>query len=136
MYYQGKGVPKDVGKAAEWCRKAAEQGDARAQDNLGTMYYHGEGVPKDFVKAAEWYSKAAEQGDTGSQNNLSRMYYQGEGVPKDLVRGYMWSRLAVAGGETVAQRWVDSFEAVMTKEQIAAAEKIIREFKPKVQVSE
>ena len=136
MYYHGDGVPKDFVKAAEWYSKAAEQGKAPAQFALGKMYYDGDGVPKDFVKAAEWYSKAAEQGDTGSQNNLSRMYYQGEGVPKDLVRGYMWSRLAVAGGETVAQRWVDSFEAVMTKEQIAAAEKIIREFKPKVQVSE
>lgn len=32
----------------EW-KLLAEQGDARAQSNLGLMYSMGQGVPKDFV---------------------------------------------------------------------------------------
>ena len=43
-------------------KKAAEQGDARAQFNLGTMYYTGQGVPEDRVQAYAWYSIVAAQG--------------------------------------------------------------------------
>ena len=35
MYAQGRGMPQDFGEAAKWYRKAAEQGDALAQFNLG-----------------------------------------------------------------------------------------------------
>lgn len=47
-------------KAVEWYTKAAEQGHAAAQYNLGNCYYDGEGVEKDLQKAIEWYTKAAE----------------------------------------------------------------------------
>jgi TPR repeat protein len=51
----------DYAAAASWYRKAAEQGDARAQFNLGIMYAEGEGVPQDYAVAASWFRKAAEQ---------------------------------------------------------------------------
>jgi len=35
MYDKGRGVPKDDAEAAKWSRKAAEQGNATAQTNLG-----------------------------------------------------------------------------------------------------
>ena len=38
MYGKGKGVSKDDSKAAGWYRKAAAQGGASAQHNLGVMY--------------------------------------------------------------------------------------------------
>ena len=41
--------------------KAAEQGDAEAQRELGNCYDKGYGVPKDEKKAAYWYNKAAER---------------------------------------------------------------------------
>jgi TPR repeat protein len=42
-------------------RTLMEQGDVKAQHNLGVFYENGlGGVPKDDVKAAEWYLKAAE----------------------------------------------------------------------------
>ena len=66
-YLMGDGVPKDAGRAAQWYRKAAEQGHAAAQRNLGYAYRHGEGVPKDAAQAAQWYRKAAEQGDAVAQ---------------------------------------------------------------------
>jgi hypothetical protein len=56
-------VPKDLGKAAELYEKAADQGNVRAQYNLGVLYESGQGVPKDLGKAAELYQKAANQGD-------------------------------------------------------------------------
>jgi hypothetical protein len=35
-YMVGKGVPKDLVQSAYWFRKAADQGDAGAQNELGT----------------------------------------------------------------------------------------------------
>jgi hypothetical protein len=58
MYYEGRGVPQDDAEAARWYRKAAEQGYAEAQFNLGSMYYHGYGVPQDYVQAHMWYKLA------------------------------------------------------------------------------
>jgi TPR repeat protein len=48
-------------KDFEQTKKAAEQGDAEAQNNLGLMYYEGEGVSQDYMEAAKWYRLAAEQ---------------------------------------------------------------------------
>lgn len=49
---------------------AAEQGDAKAQSNLGDMYREGEGVEKDYVEAEKWYRLAAEQGDDDAKEAL------------------------------------------------------------------
>ena len=43
--------------------KAAENGDADAQDNLGFLYEFGHGVPQDDAQAAFWWRRAAEQGN-------------------------------------------------------------------------
>ncbi|MEI6399130.1 MAG: hypothetical protein WCO71_10190, partial [Pseudomonadota bacterium] len=51
-------------------RKAAEQGNADAQNNLGAAYDSGEGVGKDQAEAVKWWRKAANQGDAKSQFNL------------------------------------------------------------------
>ena len=60
-------------KAVEWYTKAAEQGNAVAQYNLGVCYNFGKGVEKDLQKAIEWYTKAAEQGDEDAQEALERL---------------------------------------------------------------
>ena len=70
LYYNGDGVAKDDAKAAEWCLKAAEQGNDFAQYKLGAMYDKGEGVPRDAAKAAEWWKKAAAQGNDAAQESL------------------------------------------------------------------
>jgi TPR repeat protein len=66
-------VPKDSGKAAELFHKAADQGYAGAQRNLGLLYATGEGVPKDLGKAAELFQKAADQGDEVATTILKRL---------------------------------------------------------------
>ena len=53
--------------------RAAEDGDANAQAELGFRFYEGNGVPKDYHAAVKWYTKAAEQGDPRGQNNLGWM---------------------------------------------------------------
>jgi TPR repeat protein len=70
MYLDGDGVPENDAEAARWFRLAADQGDALAQYNLGTMYYTGRGVPEDDAEAVRWYRLAADQGHAGAQYNL------------------------------------------------------------------
>ena len=57
--------------------KAAEQGDAEAQFNLGAMYANGAGVELDIVEAVKWYRKAAEQGHATAQCNLALAFDNG-----------------------------------------------------------
>lgn len=99
----GEGVPKDSSLAVKWFSKAAEQGNANAQFNLGYMYQMGEGVPKNASLAAQWYRKAAEQGVANAQFNLGLMYANGEGVPKDASLAVQWFSKAAVQGNANAQ---------------------------------
>ena len=83
--------------------KAAEQGDAYAQSNLGFMYKNGEGVEADKSEAFKWFRKAAEQGKARHQHNVGVMYYNGDGVDHDLVKAIQWWRRAAAQGYADAQ---------------------------------
>ena len=61
MYVEGRGVPQDDAEAVRWHRRAAEQGYAVAQYNLGVMYAKGQGVGEDKVEAHMWLNLAAAQ---------------------------------------------------------------------------
>jgi TPR repeat protein len=71
--FKGAGVATNTAEAVEWFRRAAEQGNALAQYNLGVMYEHGEGVPKDLVQAHKWVSLAASSGRPKAREVLTRM---------------------------------------------------------------
>jgi TPR repeat protein len=60
-----------------WLRKAAEQGNADAQFDLGVMYDNGQGVPQDDKEAVVWLRKVAEQGPADAQYRLGLMYLIG-----------------------------------------------------------
>ncbi|WP_244060856.1 tetratricopeptide repeat protein, partial [Aeromonas caviae] len=68
-----------IQQALAWLHKAAEQGNASAQFNLGLIYAKGQGVPQDYKQAAVWYRKAAEQSNVEAQNNLAVLYAEGQG---------------------------------------------------------
>jgi len=52
---------------------AKEQGDAKAQYELGLLYVYGDGIPQDYTKATELFSKAAEQGYADAQNVIKQL---------------------------------------------------------------
>jgi len=56
-------------EAVRWYRKAAEQGDIGAQNNLGYKYLDGKGVSQDYVKAYKWLYLASETGNTHASKN-------------------------------------------------------------------
>ena len=63
------GVPRDHSQAAQWYRKAAQQGEAAALTNFGVMYHYGLGVPRDYVRAHMWFNLAASQGHKDGTKN-------------------------------------------------------------------
>jgi TPR repeat protein/S1-C subfamily serine protease len=132
MYSEGDGISKDDAKAIEWLTKAAKSGWAEPQFHLGLAYARGEGAPKDFVKAAEWYRKAAEQGKVDAQFYLGLSYATGEGVPKDDVQAHCWWNIAGGG----ARKNLPELEKHMTPDQIAEAQAMAREFKPRKALTE
>jgi TPR repeat protein len=138
FYSNGQGVPQDYAEAAKWYRKAAEQGDDDAQYNLALFYSNGQGVPQDYAEAAKWCRRAAEQGNTMAQLNLGFMYGTGQGVPQDYVMAHMWYNLAASRLSPLekearenALKNKDIAASVMTAEQIAEAQRLAREWRPK-----
>jgi TPR repeat protein len=129
-YAKGQGVAKDAVEAVKWYRRAAEQNDADAQHNLGFCYAIGNGVAKDEVEAVKWYRKAAEQNLAKSQHNLGNCYFNGDGVAKDNVEAYKWFILASGQGIKESQTNLSAMRPLMTPEQIAEAQRLVREFKP------
>ena len=94
----------------------------------GCKYDNGEGVPEDDTEAVRWYRLAAEQGYALAQFSLGLMYFTGEGLPQDLVLAYMWCNLSAAQGNEVARVSKDRIEAQMTREEIAEAQRLSREW--------
>ena len=82
----------------------AEQGDLRAQDELGERYREGAGgLVQDYAEALRWFRRAAEQGDAFAQVNLGLMYSEGYGVPQDSDEELRWYRLAAEQGHAHGQ---------------------------------
>ena len=73
MFRNGKGVEVDYLSAIYWYKKAANQGDSRAQYALGIMYMYSRGVEHDIEEATKWFHLAAEQGHMNAQKELERL---------------------------------------------------------------
>ena len=84
----------DYETALKEFKAAAEQGDVKAQNNLGYMYAHGHGVTQDYKEAVKWYRLAAFQWEAHGQFNLGRMYHTGQGVTQDYEEAVKLYRLA------------------------------------------
>lgn len=97
MYAEGKGVMGSFDGAVLWFRKAAEQGHAYAQYELGMMYLQGgrhrTSARSDEKEAMKWLHKAAEEGYIEAQASLG-LIYAFEGAKQDLKEAVKWFRKA------------------------------------------
>lgn len=100
MHWLGVGAPHDYAEAVRWFRRAADQGDEKAQFALGLSYLHGQGVAQDLVAAYMWFDLAA-RSETSD-------------VPRFLTT---WAEF-VASGDHLAEQ--------MTRKQIASAQRAAR----------
>jgi hypothetical protein len=131
LYANGKGVTKDDAKARQWYEKAAIQGHTEAQVNLGVLLMYARGGQQDYKMAVYYLRLAANQGNDLAQRRLGQMYERGEGVQQDYVKAYMWYSLGSANGVEAGARLRDALAKRMEPDQIAEAQKLAREWKPK-----
>ncbi|WP_198175007.1 SEL1-like repeat protein [Spirosoma arboris] len=97
-YFHGKGVAKDLVKAASLMRLASSQGNQEAQSALGSMYCYGLGVEKNYEEALKWYQLAAKAGNTTAYTYIGYLYEFGLGVPQNYYMAYEWYQKAADKG--------------------------------------
>ena len=88
-------------------------------------------IPQNDAEGAKWNLYAAERGDDRYQYRIGLMYEEGRGVPRDYVRAYMWYSLAVTNGWEGSGHRRDQIAEKMTPDQIAEAQRLAKEWKPK-----
>ncbi len=54
-----QGVSQSDTEALIWYRQATEQGDAKAQCNLGGRYGNGRGISQSGIGAVKWFKQAS-----------------------------------------------------------------------------
>ncbi|MCD4716810.1 MAG: caspase family protein, partial [Desulfobacterales bacterium] len=108
---------QDYQGALKWFQKAAEKGNAAAQNYIGLIYHEGKGVKRDTAEALRWFQKAADQGHAGAQGHMARIkndlekgsffdkglaYYEN----KDLQEALKWFQRADEKGHPRAQTYI------------------------------
>lgn len=88
----------DPALAAQWYRKAADNGDDRAALALSESYRLGRGVPQDEAKAVALLRTSAERGNPYAMALVGRRYFDGDGYPKDPAYAIFWYQRAAALG--------------------------------------
>ncbi len=108
LYILGRnGVEIDNKLAAQWMKKAAEQGLVEAQVVIAAMYDRGMGLPGNRNTATQWYEKAASQGHGTSLAILGKnptakgsvsFSYQGmrlnaaRSIPKEYAKRFLMKK--------------------------------------------
>jgi TPR repeat protein len=117
-------------------KERAAAGDPDAQFSLGKNYEAGRsGLKQDYAEAANWYRKSAEQGNVYAQASLGILYHSGKGLPHDDVQSEMWfvisSGHAPPNDRDTIIEMRDSVAAHLTPQQLAEAQRLAREWKPR-----
>jgi len=84
----GRRKARDDRQAVSWYTKAAEQGLADAQFDLGRMYVTGTGITQDVELGVSWQLKAAEQGLARAQFAIGKRYLSGVDLTQDYQQAF------------------------------------------------
>jgi len=110
VYQTGNGAPRNLTKAVEYLKQAADGGAVAAYSNLGALYLQsgieGEGqedtVPFNATAARHYFRLAAEMGSAPAEFNLGLIDYygwaDGGGEPNCTAAMEPWMKLAMGGG--------------------------------------
>jgi len=90
----GIGVRRSERQAEKWYRAAAEQGNAQAQNSVGSLLQ----ARGRYDDARAWFERAAAQGLPQGVNNLAYLYDLGLGVPQDREKALHLYEKAADGG--------------------------------------
>ena len=117
------GQPESPVFAFQWFKKAADRGNASAQNELGDMYWQGIGTPINWKEAVRSYKLAAVQNDVNAQFTLGLAYETGHGIDTDSLKAYMWYSIAVSSRPEWAS-YRDGLAAKMPSDQIERAQEM------------
>jgi TPR repeat protein len=124
----------DMKAAVPWFKLAAAQGIPMAQTFVGVAYEEGDGARRNYRSAVKWYEVAAEHGDTLAASRLASLYERGLGVDADAEEAYFWYRVALKDSASITRKQDDEglrrVAAQLSKKQLAAAEKAVRDWQP------
>lgn len=113
LYERGRGVNKDMAKAAEWFQKAADGGNASAQARLGILYFEGRGVKQNYNSALKLLNSAAKANVPSAQYQLANMYELGTGVKQNLKKSIFWYQKADKYGYYLAKAKVTRLQKLL-----------------------
>jgi TPR repeat protein len=102
LYARGHGVLASLADAAAHYQRAAEQGHAAAQHELGMLHLDGNRA-KGTKSFASWYRTAAERDEEAAQRNRELLFPNGIEVTQDAGEALRWSRAAAEQGIADAQ---------------------------------
>jgi len=110
LHYHGHGVRENDREALVWFERAARQGLAEAQFQLGNMYAYGLADPGAGADpnriAAQWHFEAARQGHAEAQYSLGILFLTGTGVERNPQEARRWIGQAAAQGHADAQAYL------------------------------
>ncbi len=83
-------------------KRAAEDGYAQAEADIGELYEDGLGAKQDYARAMAWYQKAADQNNPDGQNDIGALYEHAHGINQDYAQSMAWRRKAADQGYAAA----------------------------------
>jgi TPR repeat protein len=101
MYFTGESdlnIKSDKTLAIQYLQKAANEGFAMSEYNIGYCYYMGQGLEKDRSKAMDWFEKSSNHGYAVAQFKLGQCLFNGTGVIEDKHKGEKWITKAAEYG--------------------------------------
>ncbi|MGQ0662221.1 MAG: tetratricopeptide repeat protein [Pseudomonadota bacterium] len=126
IYAAGAGRGRDVVRAAEWYRQAADQQDAEAEFLLGAAYESGQGVPRELAHAIYWYERAAKNGYPAAHVPLAQLYANSGNKEPDRILALVHYDLAASRLTGLERQRATLDRSLlarqMTAEQIAEAQ--------------
>lgn len=81
---------KNLSKAFQFFKEAAENDQADAQMELVGLYTKGEGVRENLSEAFEWCKRAAVGNNNEAKLVLGKLYFVGEGTEKNVKEAFRW----------------------------------------------
>lgn len=128
-YLNGDYTKEDPTLAVKWLKSAAQLGNAKAQNYLGTFHSHGDyGLEKNDNTAYEWYLKAAIQDDAMAQMNLAETLMFGTlSHPNKYQDAKTWLERSIKLGNPEARFKLLILENLMNKNPAQSKEPVAKE---------
>ena len=111
----------------------AENGNARAQYELGIRYRDGTHIEKNYALALKWLTKAAMQGQVDAQLGVAVSYNNGEGTLPDRIKAYAWYLVASMNGNERARVKQRIYASTLNERQLIEGQKLAKQLAEKIE---